>query len=79
MTTLEDVAKRAGVSTATVSKVLSNTPYFTEETRAKVLHAVEELGYVPHLAARALSSGKTGIIAVVFPLHLRHHFPVARH
>lgn len=67
MPTLEDVAKRAGVSTATVSKVLSNTPYFTEETRQKVMRAVTELGYVPNLAARALSSGKTHIIAVVFP------------
>jgi DNA-binding LacI/PurR family transcriptional regulator len=65
--TLEDVAKLAGVSTATVSKVLSNTPYFTEETRLKVMRAVDELGYVPNLAARALSSGKTHIIAVVFP------------
>ncbi len=67
MPTLEDVARRAGVSTATVSKVLSNTPYFTEATRAKVMQAVEELGYIPHLAARALSRGKTFIIAVVFP------------
>lgn len=67
MTTLQDVAKRAGVSTATVSKVLSNTPYFTDETRQKVLLAVEELGYVPNLAARALVSGKTHNIAVVFP------------
>ncbi|MBZ0304631.1 MAG: LacI family transcriptional regulator [Anaerolineae bacterium] len=67
MTTLQRVAERAGVSTATVSKVLSNTPYFTEETRRKVMQAVEELGYVPNLAARALSSGKTNIIAVVFP------------
>lgn len=67
MATLEDVAKQAGVSTATVSKVLSNTPYFTEATRIKVMNAVEQLGYVPHLAARALSSGKTHIIAVVFP------------
>ena len=67
MPTLEDVAKRAGVSTATVSKVLSNTPYFTEETRQKVIHAVNALGYVPNLAARALSTGKTHIIAVVFP------------
>jgi DNA-binding LacI/PurR family transcriptional regulator len=65
--TLEDVAKRAGVSTATVSKVLSNTPYFTDATRDKVMRAVEELSYVPNLAARALSSGKTRIIAVVFP------------
>jgi LacI family transcriptional regulator len=67
MPKLEDVAKKAGVSTATVSKVLSNTPYFTESTRQKVMRAVEELGYVPHLAARALAAGKTGIIAVVFP------------
>ncbi len=67
MPTLEDVAKRAGVSTATVSKVLSNTPYFTEATRLKVMQAVNELGYVPNLAARALSTGKTHIIAVVFP------------
>ncbi len=67
MPTLQDVAKRAGVSTATVSKVLSNKPYFTEATRDKVMRAVTELGYVPHLAARALSSGKTHIIAVVFP------------
>lgn len=67
MPTLQDVARRAGVSTATVSKVLSNTPYFTEETRRKVMHAVQELGYVPHLAARALAAGKTHIIAVVFP------------
>lgn len=67
MPTLQDVAQRAGVSIATVSKVLSNTPYFTEETRQKVMTAVQELGYVPNLAARALSSGRTRIITVVFP------------
>ncbi len=67
MPTLTEVAKRAGVSIATVSKVLSNTPYFSEETRRKVLQAVDELGYIPNLAARALASGKTNIIAVVFP------------
>jgi len=67
MPTLQDVAKRAGVSTATVSKVLSNTPYVSDKTRAKVMQAIHELGYRPNLAARALSSGKTNIIAVVFP------------
>ena len=67
MATLQDVARRAGVSTATVSKVLSNTPYFTEQTRQKVMHAVEELNYRPNLAARALSTGKTRIIALVLP------------
>jgi DNA-binding LacI/PurR family transcriptional regulator len=68
MTTLQDVAQRAGVSIATVSKVLSNTPYVSKETRRKVLRAIAELDYVPNLAARALSSGKTRIITVVFPI-----------
>jgi DNA-binding LacI/PurR family transcriptional regulator len=67
MATLQQVARQAGVSIATVSKVLSNTPYFTEETRQKVMQAVTALGYQPNLAARALSSGKTHIIGVVFP------------
>lgn len=67
MPTLQDVARKAGVSTATVSKVLSNTPYFSEATRKKVMKAVEEVGYIPNLAARALTTGKTNIIGVVFP------------
>jgi len=67
MPTLQDVAQKAGVSTATVSKVLSNTPYFTEATRSKVMAAAKQLGYRPNLAARALSSGKTHTLAVVFP------------
>ena len=67
MPTLQDVARRAGVSTATVSKVLSNTPYFTEQTRLKVMQAVNELNYRPNLAARALSTGKTRIIALTLP------------
>jgi DNA-binding LacI/PurR family transcriptional regulator len=67
MANLQDVAKRAGVSIATVSKVISNTPYVAEATRQKVLDAIQELGYRPNLAARALSSGKTHIVAVVFP------------
>lgn len=67
MATLQDVAARAGVSTATVSKVLSNTPYVSEPTRQRVMLAISELGYKPNLAARALSTGRTHIIAVVFP------------
>lgn len=67
MPTLQDVARHAGVSTATVSKVLSNTPYFTEETRQKVMQAVQALGYRPNLLARALSSGKTHTLAIAFP------------
>jgi DNA-binding LacI/PurR family transcriptional regulator len=67
MPTLQDVARLAGCSTATVSKVLSNTPYFSEDTREKVMGAVKELGYRPNLAGRALSRGKTHIVGVVFP------------
>ncbi len=67
MPTLQDVADLAGVSTATVSKVLSNTPYVSDDTRLKVMAAVEQLGYRPNLAARALSSGRTHIVAVAFP------------
>lgn len=65
--TIYDVAKRAGVSTATVSKVLSNTPYVSERTRAKVLASIEELGYVPSLAARGLSKARTYLLALVIP------------
>ena len=65
--TIYDVAKKAGVSTATVSKVLSNTPYVSEPTRAKVLDAVAELDYVPSLMARGLSKAQTYILALVIP------------
>lgn len=67
MPTLQDVAQRAGVSTATVSKVISNTPYVSAATRSRVLKAIKDIGYRPNLAARALASGRTYIIAVVFP------------
>jgi len=65
--TIYDVARRAGVSTATVSKVLSNTPYVSEPTRLKVLEAVEALDYVPSLAAKGLSKARTYIIGLVIP------------
>ncbi|MBX3065777.1 MAG: LacI family DNA-binding transcriptional regulator [Anaerolineae bacterium] len=69
MPTLKEVAQRANVSTATVSKVLSNTPYVSEATRERVLEAVEELGYIPNLAARALSKGRTYVVGVIYPYH----------
>jgi LacI family repressor for deo operon, udp, cdd, tsx, nupC, and nupG len=67
VSTLREVAKYAAVSTATVSRVLSNTSYVSQATRARVLKAIEELGYTPHLAARALSKGRTYIVGVIFP------------
>jgi LacI family transcriptional regulator len=54
---IKDVARLAGVSTATVSHVINNTRFVREETRQKVLAAIEEAGYTPNLHARSLASG----------------------
>ena len=69
MVTIRDVAKRASVSVSTASRILSNSPTekFSEATQARVLRASLELGYRPNFAARALVSGKTHIVAAVFP------------
>ncbi|WP_427365466.1 LacI family DNA-binding transcriptional regulator [Candidatus Caldatribacterium saccharofermentans] len=57
--TIKDVARLAGVSPATVSLVLSNKGQVSEETRRKVLEAVQKLGYRPNVLARNLVKGKT--------------------
>lgn len=69
MATIRDVAKRAEVSVSTASRILSKSTKekYAEATRARVLKASFELGYRPNFAARALVSGKTRIIAAVFP------------
>lgn len=63
--TIHDVAKRAGVSHTTVSWVIHDRPEITEETKAKVLKAIEELNYHPNYLARSLVKGKTNTIAIV--------------
>lgn len=65
--TLEDVAKRAGVSPATVSRCINDPNSVRPARREKVQQAIEELGYVPHGAARALASNRTRLIGAVFP------------
>lgn len=62
---LSDVAKLAGVSSQTVSRVVRGASVVAPETRERVLAAVEELGYRPNLAARSLSNRRTGVIHVV--------------
>ncbi|MEA9418411.1 MULTISPECIES: helix-turn-helix transcriptional regulator [Aeromonas] len=52
MTTMLEVARRAGVSKATVSRVLSGNGYTSQETRDRVQQAIEECGYRPNLVAR---------------------------
>ncbi|MEU7871774.1 LacI family DNA-binding transcriptional regulator [Dactylosporangium sp. NPDC049140] len=60
-----DVARLAGVSQKTVSRVFNNEPSVTEETRIRVLAAAQELGYRPNGAARALLTGRTHRLGVV--------------
>jgi transcriptional regulator with XRE-family HTH domain len=57
MTTLSEVARLAGVTSATVSNVLRQRGKVGEQTRQRVLEAVAQLGYRPHLTARALAEG----------------------
>lgn len=62
---LEEVARRAKVSTATVSRVLNNASLVKNTTRARVMRAVEELKYHPNLHARSLAGGKSRSIGVI--------------
>ena len=62
-----EVAKRAGVSTATVSRVLSQPDVVSPDTRRKVLQAVESLGYTPNSAAKNLRTLRTGKLLVTVP------------
>jgi DNA-binding LacI/PurR family transcriptional regulator len=63
--TLEDVAKRARVSTATVSRVLNGAREVRPATRARVLRAVEELNYTPDLNARSLAGGQPRSLGMI--------------
>lgn len=65
--TLEQVAELAGVSPATVSRVLNDQPNVTKSTRKEVLKAIEQSGYKPHAVARSLAKNETGIIGLVIP------------
>ena len=63
--TIVDVAREAGVSHSTVSRVLSGNPRISEETRRKVQESIRDLGYVADLRGRALAGGRTGIVGLV--------------
>jgi DNA-binding LacI/PurR family transcriptional regulator len=65
--TLEQVAARAGVSRATVSRVVNGSTTVASEIRKNVLRAVQELGYVPNHAARSLVTQRTNSVALVLP------------
>jgi len=67
MVTISDVATRAGVGAGTVSRVLNGSPRVSENTRAKVLATIDELGYRPNPLAQGLSRGRCQTLGVVVP------------
>ncbi|PZX08377.1 LacI family DNA-binding transcriptional regulator [Celeribacter halophilus] len=73
--TLRDVSEASGVSEMTVSRVLRNRGDVSEATRAKVLEAARELGYVPNKIAGALASSRVNLVAVIIPSMSNMVFP----
>jgi LacI family transcriptional regulator len=76
---MKDVAKRAGVSPSTVSHVINETRFVSQELRDRVLRAMRELNYQPSTVARSLRTKKTHVVALVIPDITNPYFPeVAR-
>jgi LacI family transcriptional regulator len=67
MPTIREVAEKAGVSYTTVSHVINNTRYVSENVRDRVLVAMKELGYRPNALARSLRRGETKTIGLILP------------
>lgn len=72
MITMLDVAQRAGVSKATVSRVLAGHNYVSKTVRDKVMQAVDEMGYRPNLVARNLATNRSHSIGLMVPNTLYH-------
>jgi DNA-binding LacI/PurR family transcriptional regulator len=72
---IRDVARRANVSTATVSRVISGKDIVRQETRHEVLRAIKALGYVPDSNARSLSSGRSGLLGLIISDVTNPFFP----
>ena len=66
--TIIDLAAHAGVSKTTVSRALNGSPRIAPATRARVLEAIDELGFQVNLAARALRTAKTGLVGFLVPI-----------
>jgi LacI family transcriptional regulator len=72
-TRLEDIARRLGVSRVTVSKALRGHPDISQEMTARVRKAADEMGYIPNIMARSLSSRRSGMVGLVVP-KIAHFF-----
>lgn len=73
MATLKDVARESGLTVGTVSRVLNNRGYISEQTRAKVYEVMKQLNYQPNEMARSLSKQKNNTIGLVVP-HIMHPY-----
>lgn len=75
MTNIKEVARQAGVSASTVSRVLNAKSYVNEATRQKVLQAVQQTGYRPNVLAKSLKSGRSNTICLMVPSMQNPIFP----
>lgn len=73
MATIKDVAREAGLTVGTVSRVLNSRGYISEATREKVYQVMKDLNYQPNEVARSLSKSKTNTIGVIVP-HIVHPY-----
>ena len=73
MATIVDVAKLAGVTPTTVSRVINNRGYISEKTKSKVHEAMDQLSYQPNEIARSLTKQRSNTIGVIVP-HISHPY-----
>jgi DNA-binding LacI/PurR family transcriptional regulator len=73
--TMREVAKKAGVSPATVSRVLNDTEYISDETRRRVLNVVREFNYFKNVHAKRLATGRSDIFGLVISEITNPYFP----
>lgn len=73
MATLKDVAKEAGLTVTTVSRIINNRGYISDKSRQKVEQAMQKLNYQPNEVARSLSKQTTNTIGVIVP-HISHPY-----
>lgn len=72
--TIYDVARLAGVGVGTVSRAINNSPHIKPETRARVMKAIEELGFTPHGPAKRMARKRLGMIAAIMPFYTGHFY-----
>lgn len=76
-TTIDDIAKKAGVGRTTVSRVLNNTGYVSEKTRKKIEEVIQSCNYVPSATARNFAKQDSNMIGVIVPEAHNPYFAAA--